>query len=191
MNAGPLGAGSGGESGKAGTYETLVFRPTVRFTVPAGWSTNNLVNTFVGGGEDVAGIPLGNGTGGVVVTTPTSVDPPAPGDSGRAVPADLIAWLVADPQLSVTTGPTPITIGGFPGQEIEGSLATGARLDPTDGFYRVVDYLPLLPRHHFRIAVLAIGGQQVIVATVANADSFELFRSEADAVIASFSFPGS
>ena len=190
-NGGPLGVGSGAESGKAGTYETLLFRPTLRFTVPARWSVSNLVNTFVGGGEALNGIPIGNGTGVIVVTTPTSVDPPAPGDSGTAVPADLISWLAADPQLSVTVRPTPITIGGFAGQEVEGSLATGARLDPVDGFYRPVDWLPLLPRHHFRIAVIRVGGQQVIVATVANADAFEAFRAVADTVIGSFEFPAS
>lgn len=190
-NAGPLGVGTGRETGKAGTYQTLVFRPAVRFTVPAGWSVTNLVNTFVGGGEDVAGIPIGNGDGVIVITTPTSVDPPAPGDVGAPVPADLLAWLVADPQLTLTAGPTPVTIGGIAGNEIEGALAATARLDPADGFYRPVDWLPLLPRHHFRIAVLQIGAQQVLVATVANADVFETFRLVADGVIGSFEFPGS
>jgi hypothetical protein len=190
-NVGPLGAGSGNESGKAGTYETLVFRPAFRFTVPAHWSINTLVNTFVGGGEDLAGIPIDNGTGVIVVTTPTSVDPPAPGDFGTTVPADLVAWLVADPQLTLVGGPTPVTVGGFAGQQVEGSLAAGARLDPVEGFYRPMDYLPLLPREHFRIAVIRVGGQQVVVATIANADVFEVFRPEADAVIGSFEFPGS
>ena len=190
-NAGPLGAGSGGESGKAGTYQTLVFRPAVRFTVPARWSTTNLVNTFVGGGEDVAGIPIENGTGVVVVTNPTSVDPPSPGDLGTPVPADILGWLQADRQLALTGGSTAVTIGGFAGREIEGALAATARLDPVDGFYRPVDFLPLLPRHHFRIAVITVAGRQLIVATVANADEFDVFRPEADAVIASFAFPGS
>jgi len=188
-NAGPLGAGTGRESGKAGTYQTLVFRPAVRFTVPAGWSVSNLVNTFVGGGEDVAGIPIGNGDGVIVITAPTSVDPPTPGEVGAPVPADLLAWLVADPQLTLTAGPTPVTIGGIAGSEIEGALAATARLDPVDGFYRPVDWLPLLPRHHVRIAVLQVGGQQVLVVTVANADVFETFRTVADGVIGSFVFP--
>jgi hypothetical protein len=188
-NAGPLGVGTGRETGKAGTYQTLVFRPAVRFTVPGGWGVNNLVNTFVGGGEDVAGIPIGNGDGVIVITAPTSVDPPAPGDAGSPVPTDLLAWLVADPQLTLTGGPTPVTIGGIAGSEIEGALAATARLDPVDGFYRPVDWLPLLPRHHFRIAVLQVGAQQVLVATVANADLFETFRPVADGVIRSFEFP--
>jgi hypothetical protein len=190
-NAGPLGAGSGSETGKAGTYETLVFRPALRFTVPAGWSITNLVNTFVGGGEGLAGIPIGNGAGVIVVTTPTSVDPPAPGDFGTPVPPDLVAWLVANPQLTLIGVPTPVTIAGFAVVEVAGSVAAGARLDPLDGFYRPVDWLPLLPRHHFRIAVIRVGGQQVIVATVANADVFEVFRAEADTVIGSFEFPAS
>ncbi|HYN70451.1 MAG TPA: hypothetical protein VEX41_09600 [Candidatus Eisenbacteria bacterium] len=188
-NAGPLGVGTGREAGKAGTYQTLIFRPVVRFTVPAGWSVNNIVNTFVGGGEELAGIPIGNGDGVIVVTAPTTVDPPAPGDPGSPVPADLLAWLATDTQLTLTSGPTPVTIGGIGGNEIEGSLAATARLDPVDGFYRPVDWLPLLPRHHLRIAVVQVGGQQVLVATVANADVFETFRVEADAVIGSFEFP--
>ena len=189
-NAGPLGVGSGGESGKAGTYQTLVFRPAIRFTVPARWSVTNLVNTFVGGGEGATGIPIGNGTGVIVVTAPTSVDPPAPGEAGTAVPADLLAWLVSDPQLAVSGNPTSITIAGLAGRQIEGSLAASARLDPVDGFYRPFDYLPLLPRHHFRIAVLDVAGQQVVVATLANADVFESFRPEADAVIGTIVFVG-
>ncbi|MEZ0241468.1 MAG: hypothetical protein ACAH65_11780 [Chloroflexota bacterium] len=188
-NPGPLGAGTGSEIGKPGRYQTLQFRPTLRFTVPAGWSVGSLVNTFVGGLEDVAGIPLSNGDGEIVVTTPTSVDPPAPGDAGSPVPADLIAWLAADPQFTIMSGPTPVTIGGVAGNEIEGALAATARLDPDEGFYRPVDFLPLLPRHHFRFAVLEVDGQQVLVATVANADVFETFRVEADAVIRSFEFP--
>jgi hypothetical protein len=150
---------------------------------------SNLVNTFVGGGVDVAGIPIGNGDGVIVITAPTSVDPPTPGEVGAPVPADLLAWLVADPQLTLTAGPTPVTIGGIAGSEIEGALAATARLDPVDGFYRPVDWLPLLPRHHVRIAVLQVGGQQVLVVTVANADVFETFRTVADGVIGSFVFP--
>lgn len=190
-NAGPLGVGTGRETGKAGTYQTLIFRPAVRFTVPAGWSVANIVNTFVGGGEDVAGIPIGNGDGVIVLTAPTTVDPPAPGDPGSPLPADLLAWLVADTQLTLASGPTPVTIGGIAGSEIEGSLAATARLDPVDGFYRPVDWLPLLPRHHFRIAVLQVGGQQILVATLANVDTFEVFRPVADGVIGSFEFPAS
>lgn len=189
-NAGPLGVGSGGESGKAGTYQTLLFRPAMRFTVPARWSVTNLVNTFVGGGEDASGIPIGNGTGVIVVTAPTTVDPPAPGEAGSAVPADLLAWLVSDPQLTLAGNPKPVTIAGIAGREIEGSLAASARLDPVDGFYRPFDHLPLLPRHHFRIAVLDVAGRQVVVATLANADVFESFRPEADGVIGSFAFVG-
>jgi hypothetical protein len=188
-HTGPLGAVAGNEPGVAGTYQTLLFRPVVRFTVPANWSVTSLVNTFVGGGEGPAGIPLGNGAGVIVVTTPTSVDPSVPGDFGTAVPADLIAWLVANPRLTLIGAPTPVAIAGFAGLRVEGWVTPGARVDPADGFYRPVDFLPLLPRHRFRIAVIRIGGQQVIVATVADGGTFGVFRAEADAVIGSFEFP--
>jgi len=190
-NNGPFGAGSGIESGRAGTYQTQIFRPALRFTVPAKWSMSQLVRTFVGAEENAVGIPMGNGTGSIVVTIPTSVNPPAPGDLGIPVPPDLVAWLEANPQLALTGPATPVTIGGFSGQEVEGALAADVRLDPAEGYYRPVDFLPLLPRQHVRIAVIRIGPQQLMIATIANADVFEVFRPEADAVIGSFTFPSS
>ncbi len=190
-NPGPLGASSGIQPGRAGTYQTLLFHPALRFTVPAGWSVNSLVDTFVGGGEGAAGIPIGDGEGAIVVTAPTSVRPPAPGVAGSPVPSDLMGWIVGDRDLALAGAPRTVTIAGIAGTEVEGTLDQNAEIDPVDGFCRPVDFLPLLPRHRFRIAVLRVGGTQVIVATVANADEFDAFKSQADAVIASFAFVGS
>src|SRR5262245_56441452 len=76
-----------GSAGKAGTYQTRQFTPAFAVTVPAGWGIDQIVHTFVGAGESPTGIPLSNGSGTIVVTAPSSLEPPAPGDAGAAVPA--------------------------------------------------------------------------------------------------------
>ena len=189
-NPGPLGASLGTDAGKAGTYHTAQFRPTLEFTVPAGWSVGPIVNTSMGADETAVGIPLTDGSGAIIVTTPTSVDPPAPGDPGSPVPADLMAWLKADPDL--TLGPvTDVTIAGLPAKQVEGSLSTTARVDTADGgAHRLVDFLPLLPRHQFRIAVVDVGGTQVMVATVANKTDFAAFGPTATTIIDTMRFVG-
>jgi hypothetical protein len=187
-NNGPLGVGSGAESARAGTYQSRLLQPAVRFTAPDGWSVVSLVNTFVGGSESATGLPLSNGLGGIVITVPTSVEPPAPGDPGAPVPADLFAWLLTNPNLDL--GPAAdVTIGGVPGRSVEGTLGATASIDPAEGAYRIVDYLPLLPRQRFRLAVIAVDGQQMIVASLANATDFDAFGPVADGIIATIEFP--
>ena len=187
-NNGPLGVGSAAEPARAGTYQTRLLRPAVRFTVPAGWSVVSLTNTFVGGSEGAAGLPLFNGAGGIVITAPTSIEPPAPGEVGAPVPADLFTWLLANPNLEL--GPAAeVTIGGLAGRSAEGTLSATASIDTAEGAYRVVDYLPLLPRQRFRLAVVAVDGRQVLVGTLANASDFEEFVGVADPIIATIEFP--
>jgi hypothetical protein len=187
-NDGPLGAGSGSEPAVAGTYQSRLFRPTIRFTVPAGWSGGTTVRTFVGGSESSIGLPLTTGRGGIVFTVPTSIEPPAPGDPGATVPADLFSWILTNPNLALGT-PTAVTIGGVPGRAVAGSLSASAAIDPNDDAYRIVDDVPLFARQAFRLAVVTVDGRQLLVATVANSSDFAAFSAEADAVLASVVFP--
>ena len=71
---------------------------------------------------------FGNGAGVIVVTTPASVDPFVPGEFGTAVPADLIAWLVANPRLTLIGAPTPVAIAGFAGWMVVVDKQTEAKL---------------------------------------------------------------
>jgi len=187
-NNGPLGVGSATEPARAGTYRAHLLRPTVQFTVPGGWSVVSQINTFVGGSETETGLPLSNGAGGIVITAPTSVEPPVPGEVGAPVPADLFGWILANPNLDLDPA-TEVTIGGVPGRAVEGTLSSGASIDEAEGAYRMVDYLPLLPRQRFRLAVIVVDGQQVLIASLANTTDFDTFVPLADGIISTFQFP--
>lgn len=167
---------------KAGTYQTRSFKPTFTVTVDTGWRIQRLLRTFVGGGETAVGIPLGQGTGEIVATVPTSLEPPAPGDAGASVPADLSAWLAANKNF-VLGASSAVTIGGVAGKQLDGIVSADAKIDPADHVYRLSDYLIFQPGQHVRFAVLTIGGAQVVVATIAKVADWDAFVSAADKVI--------
>ncbi|MEZ0241470.1 MAG: hypothetical protein ACAH65_11790 [Chloroflexota bacterium] len=180
--------GSGSSSCTAGTYRTRQFQPAFSVTVPASWRLARLLRTFVGGDESAAGITLSQGTGEIVVTVPSSLEPPAPGDEGKTVPADLVVWLAANKNLSLGAS-QPVTIGGVEGQQLDGIVAADAKVDAADGgAYRLSDYLLFKPGQHVRLAVLKIGGAQVILATVAAAADWDAFVKDADMVITSIAW---
>jgi hypothetical protein len=186
-NEGPLGAATAADPGVAGTYQSHAFKPAVRITVPEGWSGGALIRTFVGSSETRDGMPLTNGEGGLVLTVPTSVEPPAPADRGAPVPADLFGWIQANPNLDL--GPAAeVTIGGIEGMAVEGTLSATADISAEEGAYRMVDFLPLLPRERFRLAVISVDGQQLIVATIANTADFGAFSAAADMIIDTVDF---
>jgi hypothetical protein len=173
---------------KAGTYQTRQLQPAFSVTVPDGWRISQLLRTFVGAGETAIGIPLSQGKGEIVVTVPSSLEPPAPGDAGASVPADLVAWLTANKNFTLGAA-SAVTIGGVAGQQLDGTVAADAKVDAADGgMYRMSDYLLFKPGQHVRFAVLKIGGAQVIVATVAGAADWDAFVKDADPVIASLAW---
>jgi hypothetical protein len=171
----------------AGTYQTRSFQPTFSVTVPAGWRISRLLRTFIGAGETAVGLPLSQTTGEIVVTVPSSLEPPAPGETGSNVPADLAAWLVANKNF-VLGASTAVTIGGVAGKQLDGIVAADAKVDPTDKAYRLSDYLLFRPGQHVRFAVLTVGGAQVVLATVAAAADWDAFVKDADQVIATLAW---
>jgi hypothetical protein len=180
---------NGSDRGRAGTYQSRIFRPRIVFTVPAGWSIGSFTRTFIGGGESTDGLPLNQGTGAVMVVAPASIDPPHPDTPGSTLPPDLAAWLAADPNLTLSPA-VPVTIGGIAGVQMEGTLSAGARLDPEDGpAYRPFNVLPLEPRLRFRFQVITVRGQPIVIVTEANVGDFAAFRPLADELIATFRFP--
>jgi hypothetical protein len=171
----------------AGTYQTRSFKPTFSLTVPAGWRISRLLQTFVGAGETPTGIPLSEGSGEVIVTVPSSLEPAAPGDTGTNVPADLTAWLAANKNLTLGAA-TSVTVGGIAGKQLDGVVAAGAKVDPNDHAYRLSDYVLLTPGQHVRFVVLSIGGAQLVVATVATAANWTAFVQAADQVLGSLAW---
>lgn len=172
---------------KAGTYQTRSFKPTFTVTVSAAWRIDRLLRTFVGAGETAAGIPLSQGTGEIVATVPTSLEPPAPGDTGSSVPTDLTAWLAANKNF-VLGAATAVTIGGVAGQQLDGLVAADAKIDAADHAYRLSDYLLFQPGQHVRFVVLTIGGAQLVVASVAKVADWDAFVKLADPVISSMAW---
>jgi hypothetical protein len=172
---------------KAGTYQTRSFKPTFTVTVSADWRITRLLRTFVGAAETTVGIPLSQGTGEIVVTVPSSLEPPAPGETGINVPADLTTWLAANKNF-VLSAPTAVTIGGVAGQQLDGLVAADVKIDAADQAYRLADYLLFRAGEHVRFAVITIGGAQLVVATVANVADWDAFVNVADPVIGSLAW---
>lgn len=139
---------------------------------------------FVGVDESVDDLPLTNGLGSIQITRPTSVDASGAGGAQAPVPSDMLAWMVANPDLVL--GPTArIQIAGHDGVVVEGTLSADADLDPTTAALRLTNDVILRPRHRFRLAVVSVEGRQLLIVTIAPADRFELFRPTSDAILAS------
>ncbi len=181
-----MSGGSASAHGRAGTYRTRQFRPELTFTVPDGWKPGQILQTFVGADESASGIALTDGTGVIVVTVPSSIYPPAPGDRGQAVPADLVAALEADPNLALGA-PTPISIGGLAGRSADGTVKATVDTGEDSG-YRISDYLLVKPGDHVRFAVFKIGAAPVVVMEASTEAAWGTFSTTADAVVASMRF---
>lgn len=179
-----FGVSRAGQIGRAGWYRSWQFRPQVRFRVPSGWGVGGLEPGFVGVDESVDDLPLTNGLGSIQITRPASVDASGAGGAQAPVPSDMLAWMVANPDLVL--GPTArIQIAGRDGVVVEGTLSADADLDPTTAALRLTNDVILRPRHRFRLAVVSVEGRQLLIVTIVPADRFELFRPTSEAILAS------
>jgi hypothetical protein len=172
----------------AGTYVTGMFVPKLSVTVPAGWKPGPILGTFVGSDETNAGFVLNDGKAVVIVTVPTSIYPPAPGDTGQAVPdaASLLKAFAADTHLKNASATTPVTIAGATGAEFEADLDASYSCGCPDPGYRMTDYLLVKPGSHVRIAAVTTTGNVVmVVATIAPAADWAAESTAADAIVAS------
>lgn len=107
----------------AGSYRTRQFRPTVHYTVPAGWTNpqdlpGNLLLQPAGGDERFVGIYRN-------VTVPDGCLERADPAVGTSVDA-ILTWLVDHPGLQ-TSAPAPVTVGGLTGVRLDISLAPAWR----------------------------------------------------------------
>jgi hypothetical protein len=122
-----------------------------------------------------------------------------PGTAGpTAVPTDLIAWLEARPDLSLSA-PQPVTIGGLTGTLVEGGLRSGAALNP-EGIVNLIcanvstcgyeggQLIALGPDRHATFVVLDVRGTTVVIALVGPAANTAADRAKLDTVLNSVTF---
>jgi len=189
----------------SGTHTTSVFQPALTYTVGEGWSNmEDLPGNFllIPPGGSLAGVnPMTSDFIGVY----TSVTPPLPCTEQAALPAaptpqTYVDWLQAQPQLA-TTAPSPTTVGGLTGLQIDVSLvADHACSDPKiAGAYGLVllgtgrSQLThaVVPNYPLRLDLLSYDGG-VLAIELADApnggSSFDSWWDAAAPVVSTFAF---
>ena len=109
-----------------GTYTTVVFTPTLTYTVPAGWS--NFEDTpgnflLVAPGYDLAGVNPGTSDYIGVYTRVAACEGPESGVGGS--PDDIAGLLTHQRDLQTTT-PRQVSVGGLDGVVLDIKLAKGS-----------------------------------------------------------------
>lgn len=106
-----------GAPASAGTLSSANFSPAVSFDVPAGWEVV----------EDTPAVMLIKHVEGVPpeeqawvgVFKVSDVRNPENFGEAQPIPEDITAWLVANRHLIVDSGPTPVTLDGIAGSQID------------------------------------------------------------------------
>jgi hypothetical protein len=125
--AAPTAAATTGSSAVPTTLTSATFAPSVTLTADSDW-------TVV---EDTPGVyvleHIKNATpeqqAYIVVHKITDVRNPDNFGEAQPLPEDLTGWIAANEHLTVTGGPTPVTIGGIEGSQID--VRTDASYEPT------------------------------------------------------------
>ncbi|MDQ4053060.1 MAG: hypothetical protein M3237_10220 [Actinomycetota bacterium] len=117
---------------EAGTYETSVFTPALRYTVPGGWVNaedlpgNFLLHRAQDGQEGIRG---GSYIGVWSGIRASSADDDCPEEAQAGVgtsPEELVAWFRSRPGLRVTR-PKRVEVGGLDGLAVDITLRKGYR----------------------------------------------------------------
>ncbi|MEO6511080.1 MAG: hypothetical protein ABIO16_08830 [Nocardioides sp.] len=110
-----------------GTYETTVFRPGIRYTVPDGWvNGEDLIGNFTifRGDDPQVGLVGGSYVGIYAdVRIPDGCEEHPDPAIGHQ-PADLVAWFVDHPGLA-TSRPRKVKVGGLRGMVVDVPLKKG------------------------------------------------------------------
>lgn len=186
----------------AGTYASQVFRPTVTFTVPAGWlvgADSTPYFQLVPATSDVVGIHLFRDA------KAASQDPACPDLAAPGVGTsekELVEWIRGRPGL-VVTQPVPVTVGGLSGQRIDVSIKSG--WTASCPFANGVPTVPLLVEgtggyrwivagtERLRLDVLTVpsGGTVIVDIDAFDGTLWDDLEKNATPIVDSFSFAAS
>jgi hypothetical protein len=177
------------------TYTTTFFTPAFSFAGQACWNF---------GGDDVGAARVSdNGTGLIMILRPSAVIDP--NGIARAVPADLVAWLRSDTDLSLAK-PTTFTVGGLEATLFSGTVRPTAGLNG-GGDYNLacgntipsscvadannggIDAVGFGGNQPFELIVLPVRGQTLLIGLTASAADWPTARPQLEAFIAGMTFP--
>jgi hypothetical protein len=178
---------------KAGTKFTLTsFTPAFTFVGQDGW-------TLKGSDPSSAAFWVGNdiAQGLFMVERPAQVL--EVGGAVAPVPPNLVGWLQARSDL-VLAKPTKITVGGFAGQLLDGTVRAGAQVnggnainiacfagsacnpDTSTGLGFAAD-------NHFQLVVVSVRGQTLLIDMTAGAATWDTVHPRLEAFLTGFAFP--
>jgi hypothetical protein len=121
------------------------------------------------------------------------------GGSSQPLPPDLIAWLGARTDLTLTK-PTTVSVAGLTGTMVDGTIQAGAKLNgggavnlicsaDTTCDYDAGNELGFSPDSHFEIIVVDVRGQTVVIEMDTHAATWARDRHFLDDMLASLTFP--
>jgi len=178
---------------KAGArYTPTSFTPAFTFVGQDGW-------TLKGSDSSSAAFWVGSDInhGLFMVERPAQVI--EVGGAVAPVPTNLVAWLQARSDL-VLSKPTKVTVGGFAGQLLDGTVRAGAQVNggnainiacfagppctPDSSFG-----LGFAADNHFQLVVVSVRGQTLLVDMTANVAAWDAVRPHLEAFLTGFAFP--
>ena len=178
---------------KAGTKYTLTsFTPAFTFVGQDGW-------TLKGSDPSSAAFWVGNdiAQGLFMVERPAQVL--EVGGAVAPVPSNLVSWLQARSDL-VLAKPSQITVGGFDGQLLDGTVRVGAQVNLGNAINiacfegsecdpNTSTGLGFAADNHFQLVVVSVRGQTLLFDMTANATAWDAVRPHLEAFLRGFAFP--
>jgi hypothetical protein len=178
---------------KAGTKYTLTsFTPAFTFVGQDGW-------TLKGSDPSSAAFWVGGdiGQGLFMVERPAQVL--EVGGAVAPVPSDLVAWLQARSDL-ILAKPTKVTVGGFTGQLLDGTVRSGAQVNGANALNIACFAGPecspdssfglgFAADNHFQLVVVRVRGQTLLIDMTANSAAWNTVHPRLAAFLAGFAFP--
>jgi hypothetical protein len=185
----------------AGTYTSSTFKPAVTMTVGDSWRMSDAET------PEFLSISRTDGALGTInivrlsrvfpsEATYRTLDEGTRAGATEAVPADVAAWLTANPKLT-TSRATPTSIRGVNGSQVEVTVKSGY-----DSALCGTNCVPLWPFEERRLGfgflgagkrnavhALDVGGDRVLVILVTSTEQYPAFVREAERLLATLTFP--